>query len=105
MLHTTYVSFDVMESERKHMNTVDEIITEESPSIASTTQSYLGENCPKSVVVFCCQIIVLYTVICVSIYNLSTNSEFSTLWTNLLSSCLGYILPQPALKKIKKNLL
>ena len=39
------------------------------------------------------------TVIVVSIYNLTVESENSTLWTALLSSCLGYQLPNPTIKK------
>jgi hypothetical protein len=38
------------------------------------------------------------TVIVVSIYNLTVESENSTLWTALLSSCLGYLLPNPTIK-------
>jgi hypothetical protein len=34
-----------------------------------------------------CQVLILYTVIVVSIYNLTVESENSTLWTALLSSC------------------
>jgi hypothetical protein len=37
-------------------------------------------------------------VIVVSIYNLTVKSENSTLWTALLSSCLGYLLPNPTIK-------
>jgi hypothetical protein len=45
-----------------------------------------------------CQVLILYTVIVVSIYNLTVESENSTLWTALLSSCLGYLLPNPTIK-------
>ena len=47
---------------------------------------------------FLCQVLILYTVIVVSIYNLTVKSENSTLWTALLSSCLGYLLPNPTIK-------
>jgi hypothetical protein len=47
---------------------------------------------------FLCQVLILYTVIVVSIYNLTVESENSTLWTALLSSCLGYLLPNPTIK-------
>jgi hypothetical protein len=40
-------------------------------------------------------VLILYTVIVVSIYNLTVESENSTLWTALLSSFLGYLLPNP----------
>ena len=56
-----------------------------------------GTKVPKSEIVFFCQIIILYTVIIVSIYNLTREKE-TNLWISLLSSCLGYILPAPKLK-------
>jgi hypothetical protein len=45
-----------------------------------------------------CQVLILYTVIIVSIYNLTVQSQNSTLWTALLSSCLGYLLPSSTIK-------
>ena len=58
-----------------------------------------GTECPKAEIVFLCQIIVLYTVIVVSIYNLTIGQTDSTLWTALLSSSLGYLLPNPSMKR------
>ena len=58
-----------------------------------------GTDCPKEEIVFVCQVIILYTVIVVSIYNLTVGHDDSTLWTVLLSSSLGYILPNPSLKR------
>ena len=46
-----------------------------------------------------CQVVVLYTVIVVSIYNLTVGHGDSTLWTALLSSSLGYLLPNPSMKR------
>ena len=59
----------------------------------------LGTECPKEEIVFFCQVIILYTVIVVSIYNLTVGHGDSTLWTALLSSSLGYLLPNPSLKR------
>ena len=56
-------------------------------------------ECPKEEIVFLCQVIILYTVIVVSIYNLTVAHDDSTLWTALLSSSLGYLLPNPSLKR------
>ena len=56
-------------------------------------------ECPKEEIVFFCQVIILYTVIVVSIYNLTVGHSDSTLWTALLSSSLGYLLPNPSLKR------
>ena len=50
-------------------------------------------------IVFLCQVIVLYTVILISIYNLTTGHENSHLWTALLISSLGFLLPNPTLKR------
>ncbi|RLJ22847.1 hypothetical protein DJ031_00130 [bacterium endosymbiont of Escarpia laminata] len=59
-----------------------------------------GTACPKEEIVFLCQVVVLYTVILVSIYNLSFGHHANpTLWTALLSSSLGYLLPSPTLKQ------
>ena len=62
--------------------------------------SLCGQEIPKSEIVFFCQVIILYTVILTSIYNLTRgNSELSNLWTSLLSGSLGYLLPNPTIKK------
>ena len=58
-----------------------------------------GTECPKEEIMFFCQVIILYTVIVVSIYNLTVGHSDSTLWTALLSSSLGYLLPNPSLKR------
>ena len=58
-----------------------------------------GTVCPKEEIVFLCQVVVLYTVILISIYNLTTGHDNSNLWTALLSSSLGYLLPNPNLRR------
>ena len=58
-----------------------------------------GTECPKEEIVFLCQVIILYTVIVVSIYNLTAGHADSTLWTALLSSSLVYLLPNPSMKR------
>ena len=52
-----------------------------------------GTEFPKGEIVFLCQVIV------VSIYNLTIGHGDSTLWTALLSSSLGYLLPNPSMKR------
>lgn len=54
---------------------------------------------PKEVTVYLCQVILLYIVIITCIINLSVDNGKSNLWTALLSSCLGYMLPNPSLRK------
>ena len=46
-----------------------------------------------------CQVVILYTVIVVSIYNFTQGRRDSNLWTVHLSSCLGYLLPNPSMKR------
>ena len=58
-----------------------------------------GRECPKEEIVFLCQVIILYTVIVVSVYNLTVGHVDSTFWTALLSSSLGYLLPNQSLKR------
>ena len=66
---------------------------------SSTPWHLFGTVCPKEEIVFLCQVLVLFTVILISIYNLTTGHENSNLWTALLSSSLGYLLPNPTLRR------
>jgi heme/copper-type cytochrome/quinol oxidase subunit 3 len=54
---------------------------------------------PKSEVVFFVQVVLIYIVVITSIVNLTLNRDEGKLWTALLSSSLGYLLPNPSLKK------
>jgi hypothetical protein len=71
-----------------------------APSDTDSVSSWVtcGKKTPRSEVVFLCQVFILYTLILVSIYNLTVEPVNSTLWTALLSSCLGYLLPNPTIK-------
>jgi hypothetical protein len=64
----------------------------------------LGYSTPKSQIIFFAQIIVIYIVIAVSLINLSIGNGDSNLWSALLCSCLGYLLPSPTIKH-KDNVL
>lgn len=69
--------------------------TSKSPS---SLWRFFGRRLPRDEVVFYCQMAVIFTVVATSVYNLSVTTEQSELWTALLSSCLGYILPNPRLR-------
>jgi hypothetical protein len=71
-----------------------------APSDTNSVSAWVtcGKKTPRSEVVFLSQVVILYTIIIVSIYNLTVQSQNSTLWTALLSSCLGYLLPSPTIK-------
>ena len=58
-----------------------------------------GTQCPNEEIGLFFQVIILYMVIVVSIYNLTDGHGGSTLWTALLSSSLGYMIPNPSLKR------
>jgi hypothetical protein len=61
---------------------------------------FLGHRLPKSEVVFFMQVILIYIVVITSIVNLTLYKEDEgKLWTALLSSSLGYLLPNPTLKR------
>lgn len=59
----------------------------------------LGTRVPKTEIVYFCQISLVYIIIIASLVNLSIQNGSSELWISLLGSCIGYILPNPKLKK------
>jgi hypothetical protein len=59
----------------------------------------LGTRVPQSEIVYLCQMIIVYIIIITSIINLSLQNGKNELWISLLSSCIGYALPSPKLKK------
>ena len=58
-----------------------------------------GRKLPKSEIVFFIQVFLIYIVVITSIVNLTINKDEGKLWTALLSSSLGYLLPNPNLKR------
>ena len=54
-------------------------------------------------ILFFCQVILIYGVVTASIVNLGLEPEGSNrdLWSALLFSSIGYLLPSPSLKSIK----
>lgn len=68
----------------------------ESTSLEDTKSSsthclLYGKTCPKTEIVFFSQVVVLYTVILVNIYNLTKGIGNCNFWTPLLRSSVGYI--------------
>ncbi len=58
-----------------------------------------GRKMPKSELMFFVQVLLIYIVVITSIINLTINGNDGKLWTALLSSSLGYLLPNPSLRK------
>jgi hypothetical protein len=59
--------------------------------------SFFGKQIPRTEIVFVAQVFIVYVVVIVALVNLTRDHDTSTLWTALLSSCLGYLLPNPRL--------
>ena len=53
---------------------------------------------PKSEIVYFCQVLLILCIVIVSIYNLTNQQGDRQLWVALLSSCMGYLLPNPSIK-------
>lgn len=66
-------------------------------SFDSQTWRMLGRQVPRTEVVFLCQVLVVFVVIVSCIVNLSLQRGQTELWVALLSSSLGYMLPNPSL--------
>lgn len=62
-----------------------------------------GKNVPKNEVIFICQVVILYIIILTCIVNLSLGNGDSNLWTALLSSSLGIMLPAPTLSSRRRH--
>ena len=53
-------------------------------------------------ILFAVQVTVIFIVICTCIVNLTVGNGNKTLWTVILSSSLGYILPNPRIEADRK---
>ena len=74
-----------------------------TPSAQPSVWNMFGYKFPKSEGVFFTQIILIYIVVITCIVNLSMGNGNSNLWTALLSSSLGYILPNPSIKGTRNS--
>lgn len=73
----------------------------ESQNSQTVTWKFCGKTYPKNELVFFTQILLLYIVVLTSLANLTRDVSHRDLWITLLSSCIGYILPHPSIKKNK----
>ena len=60
-----------------------------------------GRKVPKSEIVYFTQVILIYVICITAIVNLTLYKEDSKLWVGLLCSNIGYLLPNPTIKKNK----
>ena len=61
-----------------------------------------GHNIPKAEVVFFSQTIILYILIISCLINLSFGIGDQTIFTSILCSSVGYMLPSPSIQKSGK---
>ena len=59
---------------------------------------WFGRRIPRSEIVFLCQMVLIYVVVGVSLFNLTRGHGTDNLWVALLGSCLGYVLPNPSIE-------
>lgn len=83
----------------------DRDLEERSQKSDNSNRSWkmFGKKVPQSEMVYIGQIVMLYIIILTCLTNLSIGNGDSNLYTALLSSSLGYMLPSPSLKGLKKR--
>jgi hypothetical protein len=54
---------------------------------------------PKDEIVYCCQLVIAYVIIIVSLLNITFTENDTCLWSTLISGTVGYLLPNPHLHK------
>lgn len=58
-----------------------------------------GHRVPKGEIVYLCQMTIVLVVVLSSVVNLTLARGSSEIWISLLSSCIGYVLPNPSIRK------
>lgn len=73
---------------------------EQSPFNESGSEKWtvFGKRQNQSKVVYLSQIFILYIIIVTALVNISIGSKDFNLWSTLLASCIGLILPSPKFK-------
>ena len=71
----------------------------ESASLSVSSEKHVcSKKIAQNKITFTFQIIAIYVIILAAIINLSLQQKDKELWLVLLSSCIGYVLPNPGLK-------
>lgn len=72
------------------------------PPRQSVLWRFFGKRVPRSEIVFFFQMFLIYVVVGVSIYQLCQGTGPKHLWVSLLSSAIGYSLPNPTLDRHRR---
>lgn len=70
-----------------------------SQSSGKVVWNIFGYAIPKQEVVYFSQIVILYIVIVIGLINITTQNGDSNIWTPIISGSIGYLLPNPSIKK------
>jgi len=54
-------------------------------------------------IVYCCQLVVVFTIILTALVNLTFVESDTCLWTGLISGALGYLVPNPSIRHHHHN--
>lgn len=74
-----------------------------APSLGSEQWTLFGRKTQRSKVEFFSQVIILYIIILTCLVNITLEWGNRELWSALLGSSIGYLLPSPRLKSDKKS--
>ena len=73
--------------------------SEEPPRRPRSMWELFGRSLPRTEIIFFAQIFLIYAVVVVALVNLTREHSSEKLWIALLSSCLGYVLPNPSMNR------
>ena len=65
--------------------------------------SAISTRTRPDVILFSIQVFVIVIVVIASLINLTYYKENINLWTMILTSCLGYLMPNPRFKVLKEE--
>lgn len=76
-------------------------VTDSIDGVEETHKEWIccGHTLPKDEIVYIVQVIPIYLVIICSLVHLITGLGDENIWSVLLGSALGYLLPNPSLRK------
>ena len=66
----------------------------------SRSWQVFGRRVPRSEIVFVSQMLLLYVVVGVSLFNLTGGNGADNSWVAVLGGCLGYVLPNSYVKPL-----
>lgn len=72
---------------------------EEQSTTSENKWCFWGRRVPKAEIMYLCQLTIVFIVVVSSIVNMTLDNGSTELWISLLSSSIGYILPNPSIDK------